>query len=298
MLHPIRVGARILEVVCVSGGLVNTVYRVTTEDATYGLRVYAAANSAFEMECQLLSSLAASLPVPEPLFAAADGQHCAYPYLVYQWIEGIVLNEWRRQISHRALLTLAEPLGRLLAQIAGVTSSVNYVTKRIQVTDMLERTGEQLHTGLARKRIGRALSDSLRDRLNSNADALQALDNSSALVHGDFGGRNILVANEKGQWKISGVIDWEDAAMGSALWDVGSLFRYPGRYSAEFRTLFAGGYHQAGLDLPADWWLTSRSIDAMRLVAILSQERELPVVFAECIELIESVVTDLDRTAT
>lgn len=299
MLRPVTGGAEPEEVSRVEGGLVNTVYRIVAGRAIYGLRVYAADDSAFEMECRLLRSLVNLLPVPEPLFADASGRRSAHPYLIYKWIEGISLNEWRRQISLGAFTTLAEPLGRLSAQIARVNSPANYAAKRIQVAEMLGRTGERLSAGPARQRIGRLLAHRLYNCLNRSADAFQALDNSSAFVHGDFGGRNILVkADERGEWQISGVIDWEYAAVGSALWDVGSLFRYSKRYSEEFRTLFARGYHAAGGNLPADWWLLSRAIDAMRLVAILNEERELPTVFAECAELIASVVAALDASAS
>jgi hypothetical protein len=71
-----------------------------------------------------------------------------------------------------------------------------------------------------------------------------------------------------------------------------SLFRYPRRYSETFRQRFERGYHDAGGALPEDWLRTARLLDATRLVATLNEERELPVVFAECRDLIETVVTE------
>jgi aminoglycoside phosphotransferase (APT) family kinase protein len=301
MLSPVLGGAKLHEYARVEGGLVNTIYFITTGDAglTYALRVYGADSPVFEMEVRLLSQLAEELPVPRVLFADASGRRCKYPYLVYQWIEGISLNECRRQSSPEAFLKLAEPLGRLLAQIAGTAFPINCLTKTIHVTSLLERAAVQLRASLARERLGGALADDLRDRLEKNSTILHTPDQTSVLVHGDFGGRNILVdAGENGKWGISGVIDWEEAAVGPALWDVGSLFRYPRRYAEEFRALFARGYNAAGGRLPRDWWLVARTIDAMRLVAILSEERELPGVFADCVELIQSIVVDLDQNAS
>jgi aminoglycoside phosphotransferase (APT) family kinase protein len=297
MLRPVSGDAELHEVARVDGGLVNTIYRVKTDRAgmAFGLRVYAAGGPTFETECRLLQSLAATLPVPRVLLADASRRHCAHTYLVYQWIEGITLNECRRQSSQRDLLMLAEPLGRLLAQIAGALHAAQ-VSRTIRVTTMLERAEEQLRAGLARVRLGGVLADHLRDCLHESSSILRALDHTCVLVHGDFGGRNILVkVDESGECRIGGVIDWEEAAAGSALWDVGSLFRYARRYSEEFRALFAAGYRGAGGKLPPDWWPNARTIDATRLVAILSEERELPGVFAECAELIESVVADSGR---
>lgn len=293
MLRPLLGDAGLNEVVRADGGLVNTVYRVKSGGETYALRVCAADCPAFEKESRLLNHLAKTLPVPAVLFADASGRRCARAYLVYRWVEGVSLNECRKQSSPDALLTLAEPLGRLLAQIADAAFPADQVSKTMRVATMLRRAEEELRAGLARRRLGGALADRLRDRLNRRAAVLHALDDTSALVHGDFGGRNILVrVGGSGELEISGVVDWEEAAAGSALWDVGSLFRYPRRYSDEFRTLFGRGYRAAGGKLPPDWWHTARTIDATRLVAILGQKRELPGVFAECAELIGSIVTE------
>jgi len=296
MLRPVLGDAELHEFARVEGGLVNTIYRVRSDGETYALRVYAANDHAFESECGLLKILAQKLPVPFVLFADASGQHCARPYLVYRWLDGISLNECRRQSSPETLLTLAEPLGRLLAQIAGTAFTADSVSKRMRVATLLGRAEEQLRAGLARRRLGGELADRLRDWLNGSASVLRALVQTSVLVHGDFGGRNVLVkVGESGGWEISGVIDWEEAAAGSALWDVGSLFRYTRRYSGEFRALFARGYSAAGGKLPPGWLLVARAIDVTRLVAILSEERELPGVFAECVELIESIVTEKEN---
>ncbi|HEV2915309.1 MAG TPA: aminoglycoside phosphotransferase family protein [Pyrinomonadaceae bacterium] len=307
MLAPILGGAEPLEVVRVEGGLVNTIYRVTIdgEEAAYALRVYAAGRPAFEIERRLLSNLRTGLPVPEVIFADASGLRCAYPYLVYRWLKGITLNEARKQLAPKLFLTLAEPLGRLLARIGSVSFPDDLFgewhcgrSTIIGVAARLAQAEAQLCTDPARRRLGDALADRLRDHLATNAPLVRALDQPCGLVHGDFGGRNILVkADAGGEWSISGVLDWESAAAGSALWDVGSLFRYPGRYSTEFRGLFAHGYHAAGGALSHDWCWTSRLLDATQLVATLSEEQELPSVYAECRELIESVVCGNEQAA-
>ena len=284
MLSPILGDAGIREAAPVEGGLINTLYRVTLDrgDAVYALRVYAGGCAVFDRERQILSRLATALPVPEVLLADASAQ----PYLVYRWIEGMTLNDFRRQSTPDALLTLAEPLGRLLARIA----SLSLDSPSIQVETRLAQADEQLRAGLARERLDGELADRLRGLLAGNA---LFFEHGRGLVHGDLGGRNLLVKpTSRNEWEISGVIDWETAAAGSALWDVGSLFRYSRRYSPDFREFFEQGYRAGGGELPPDWWRIARLLDATRLVAILSEERKLPGVFAECRELIESVLLD------
>lgn len=137
------------------------------------------------------------------------------------------------------------------------------------------------------------MADDLHELLRSSRERLIEADRSRGLVHGDFGGRNLLVQRRRGRlWHVAGLLDWETAMVGAPLWDVGSLFRYGHRYSAEFRESFARGYRGAGADLPVDWALAARLLDATRLVAILQEQQDLPAVFAECRSLLESLLRD------
>lgn len=300
LLAPVAAPGTVRAVTRMEGGLINAMYRVDAEDgAAFVLRVYAGGRG-FSVERRLLPRLAATLPVPEVLFADDGEAGGTPPCLVYRWIDGITLNDCRRRAPH-ALETLAGPLGRLLARVAANLGCVDELrshpgdapTRDVCIAERLAHADERLRDGPARHRLGGATADRLRDLLAAGAPALEALEHPAALVHGDFGGRNLLVRERgDGGWEVSGLIDWEAAGVGPALWDVGSLFRYPRRYSPAFRTGFARGYRAAGGGLPREWWWLARLLDATRQVATLGEERELPTVFAECRDLVESVVHD------
>lgn len=299
MLSPMNLRGDLVDVVPATGGFVNTVYRVTVREpeATYGVRIHAGDVAAFQREVRVLSSLQPTLAVPHVLLADASGTRCAQPYAVHVWIEGATLNQFRQHHSGDDLLTLAAPLGELLAQIAA-TATPPTVDRSIRIADRLQTTDGQLRSGLARSRLDEALADAFARLLHDETERLLALDERQGLVHSDFGGRNILVRQaDTGGWAISGVLDWEYAATGSPMWDVGSLFRYHHRYSPDFRDHFADAYREAGGTLPDDWWRTARLLDATRLVGILNEDRNLPTVFAECRELIEQLTFD-DRHAS
>jgi aminoglycoside phosphotransferase (APT) family kinase protein len=289
LLAPLAGSAGVREIEPVDGGLVNTVLRITTEAGdALALRVYAGGRAGFDRECRLLPRLAGELPVPDVLFADDGVSGGVPPYLVYRWIEGITLNECRRRLPH-AIEVLAEPLGRLLARVAANIPVDDL--REISIAKRLAVADEQLRDGLARARLGGAVADRLRALLAEGAPELEALDHAPGLVHGDVGGRNILVREGgNGGWEPSGVVDWETAGAGAVLWDVGSLFRYPRRYSPAFRDAFARGYRAGGGTLPRDWWWLARLLDSTRQVATLSEDRELPTVFADCRELIETLV--------
>ncbi|HKP74777.1 MAG TPA: aminoglycoside phosphotransferase family protein [Longimicrobiaceae bacterium] len=288
MVRPVFGIERLTTIERIDGGLVNTMLRLTSKTgASVVLRVYAGDGAGFDLERRLLPRLAESLPVPEVQFAADGEEYGTPPYLVYWWIDGITLNECRRR-HPPALETLAEPLGRLLAGI-GAFAPLDGL-RRVRIPARLAEADERLRDGLARTRLGAVPADRLRDLLAASRPELETLDDA-VLMHGDFGGRNLLVRESgNGGWEIAGVVDWETAGAGSALWDVGSLFRYPHRYSAEFRDAFARGYRAAGGELPRGWWRLARLLDSTRQVATLAKAGELPTVFAECRELVEAIV--------
>jgi aminoglycoside phosphotransferase (APT) family kinase protein len=302
LLSPVLKGDAIAGVERVEGGLTNTLYRITPADGGVSLclRIFAAGRLPWERELKILARVSASLPVPEALLADCGGADFGRPYLVYRWIEGITLNECRRQTPPAALLSVAEPLGRLLACVASfsfaddLNGSLNDILAgQAPMEVLLSANEEALLHGLARKRLGAALADARWSRLDASAVRLCELDRAASLVHGDLSGRNILVAlAEDGGWRISGLIDWGAAFSGSLLWDLGNLFRYGRRYSETFRQRFERGYRDAGGALPEDWLRTARLLDATRQIATLNEEWEMPVVFAECRELIEAVVTE------
>jgi aminoglycoside phosphotransferase (APT) family kinase protein len=302
LLYPVLKGATIACLERVEGGLVNTLYRVTPLDGSISLcvRIFAAGRVSWETERKILARISASLPVPDVLMSGRGNSDFSHPYLVFRWIEGITLDECRRHAPPAEFLSLAAPLGRLLAGVAGFSfaDALDGESNAVHagpspIGSLLSVNEEMLLRGLARRRLGAALADALWRRLDANAVRLVTLDRDARLVHGDVGGRNILVApDDDGNWRVTGLIDWEAAFSGSALWDVGRLFRYARRYTEDFRQRFERSYRKAGGSLPEDWRRTARLLDSTRLVAILNEERSLPVVFAECRELIEAIIVE------
>jgi aminoglycoside phosphotransferase (APT) family kinase protein len=300
MLRPLLGGAEVRRVSRVEGGLVNTTYRVQADadGPGFAVRVYAAGRAAFESERRLLSALSRRLPVPEVLHADPGGPACAHPFVVYRWITGITLNDCRRRVAADELLGLAEPLGRLAASVAGIRAegdgdlAAEIGRLRIlHVEEELEQAERRLCTGPARERLGAVLADRFRGRLAAARPRLLAREGRPGLLHGDFGGRNVLVGvGEAGRWEVRAILDWESASRGAALFDVGSLFRYPRRYSPAFREGFARGYRAAGAELPRGWLHAARLLDATRLVDTLGEPRELPAVFDECRALIAELL--------
>jgi aminoglycoside phosphotransferase (APT) family kinase protein len=299
LLSPLRNGQSLAAIQHIDGGLTNTILRVSSAGfpSDVVVRIYPGGTERWEKERQLLMRFHSELPSPRVLLADDGHGALAYPSLVYEWIEGVTLNAMRRIASSEEVLSLAAPLGRVLAEISELASeaSVNFQALGPPPTssreEVLTVTQRQLLGGRARRRLGASTSDALWAHLSREAGALGPIGKASCLVHGDLGGRNILVAPERGErWRIAAVVDWEDAFTGWAMWDVGSLFRYPGRYGQAFQDQFESGYNSRGDSLPGDWRRIAAFLDATRQVATLDSERELPAAFADCCQLLETLL--------
>jgi len=270
----------------VTGGYTNTLHRVVlASGGVVTVKHYAAGAGAFADELATLTQLAGILPVPEVV--RADASRCA---IVYRWIEGITLDDCRRGEPPQAFASLADPLGRLFAWLARTPPPVAGARWDVKPVTAVALT--QLTSGRARDRLGKPLADAMARAIERAGDQLAW--GTPCLSHGDIGGRNILVQRAlRDRWRIGGVIDWEAAATGSPLVDVGSLFREPARYDGAFLAAFERGYREADGVLPDDWYRTSRTLDAFKLIDTLAEDRELPGVFAECRMLLAKLVADL-----
>lgn len=259
----------------IESGLTNTLHRAAlTSGAVVGVKTFAAGAAALATERAVIAALRAArgggVDVVDVL--AVHEPSCS---IVYRWIDGVTLHAARKRGDD--LIDYAAPIGRALAAIACA-----------RVTDLalprrdLGTLAEQLASPLVGERIGAPLA---RDLAHRFADLPPPT--GDALVHGDFGGKNLLVAGGR----LAGILDWEAACTGSPLWDVGHFFRYAGRYAPAFRAAFARAYRDAGGDLPEPWLPSARWLDAARLVRVLAEPRELPSVFADCRALLAHLMT-------
>src|SRR5690606_24083196 len=127
--------------------------------------------------------------------------------IVYRWIDGITMDECRREQPPAAFASLAGPLGRLFAWLARCEPRGD---ERWDVTPLAAHARLQLLEGRTRARVGAPIADVLAAALE--AAAAQLAWGEPCLSHGDVGGRNVLVQRVAGDtWRIAGVIDWEGA---------------------------------------------------------------------------------------
>jgi aminoglycoside phosphotransferase (APT) family kinase protein len=281
------VGGRIARYAPVTGGLTNTMHRVVLPDGgVVAVRQHAGGAQAFRDELAMLERLAGRLPVPELVRIDPDRNA-----IVYRWIDGITLDECRREQPAAAFASLAGPLGRLLAWLAREPPRDG---EHWDVGPVLAHARLQLREGRARARLGAGTADAVAEALEAWAGRLAW--GAPCLSHGDIGGRNVIVqrvAADGERWRIAGVIDWEAASIASPLVDLGQLLRYAGRYDAAFLAELERAYREEGGELPGDWLRAARLLDATSIVDVLDEPRELPGVFADCRQLLARVLGEV-----
>jgi aminoglycoside phosphotransferase (APT) family kinase protein len=213
----------------IPGGRSNLTYRVTDGDQRWVLRrpplghVLATAHD-MSREHRVIKALAdTAVPVPRVELLCEDTDVIGAPFYLMEEVPGVALRHrdqcpWLTPDQAR---TLSERLVDVLADLHAVDP------KDVGLADFgrpdgflkrqVARWGKQLDASRSRDLPG---IDDLRDRLaDSVPDSARA-----TIVHGDYRLDNVLVTEDP--LDISAVLDWEMAALGDPLADVGLLCVY------------------------------------------------------------------------
>lgn len=159
-------------------------------------------------EYELLELLRShGLPVAKPYLVDGSGEIFPTPYIVVEYIEG--MTELQPDDPVARALRLAEQLARIHALPSRAVEQVKFLRPAYdEVADKLaaqpEKLDESLSEGLIRETLKRIWPGMPR--------------NADAILHGDYWPGNVLWQADH----LAAVIDWEDAAFGDPLSDVGN----------------------------------------------------------------------------
>jgi aminoglycoside phosphotransferase (APT) family kinase protein len=299
-----RPGARIAALEPLSGGLVNTNYRVrlADRDESLVLRFYERGPGTCVKERDLLQHIGRQVPVAEMLLAEPGGHDGSPPFAVLRYVDGLTLQALRATGSGDAVADASYSAGLVLARMARFTfpsagrleAGPRVGAPLLEGDDAVPRFVDQcLDSEHLQARLAPQTIDAIHAFAWRWAPRYAETGRERSLVHCDYGTRNILVHEVRGRWEVAAVIDWEFAVAATPLIDVGHFLRYEqagGRTQRE--PFFSRGCLAGGLDLPADWRPLARALDLTALVELLTREILPPEVAAEVAEL---VVATVDR---
>lgn len=289
----------------VSGGILNSVYRIAVEGLAgeFALRIYTHDPCACGKEVDLYRLIAARVPVPEIVFADPTGETGVGPCMLMHWVAGKTYRQIKLRRDAGEIAECARAMGVVLAQIGSFQFPRSGIIRAgldigpgpvAEGPDSVPRMIEEfLATQPAAHHLPSAAIARVCNFAWARAPQLAALDSECCLVHSDFGAPNLVMHRPRGPWEVAAVLDWEFAFSGSLLHDVGHVLRYerPGRPSLEPH--FSDAYIASGGRLPDNWRDLARTLDLTALCDTLSRPALPESVVPEIISLIENTIFPL-----
>lgn len=284
------------------GGCANLNYKVQVksggDEVPYLLRIYLRDSIAAFREKNLAILLKQTVPIPNIYFI---GEYDHYHFSIAQYISGVTLRDLLLGNEPYDLQTLMFDVGVMLAQIqnhrflkSGFFNPDLKVIKPASQSDLLAFATECMR----HENAINVLQPNLLDRIRYCLSTLKHCfpdEKESLLVHGDFDPANILVERQNGQWRITGILDWEFSFSGSPLWDVANMLRYAHEMPTAFEDFFIQGL-KTGYNLPPNWHISIHLLNLLSLLDCLvrSSVQNEPNRCQDIRALIVRIITQLE----
>jgi len=255
----------------ISGGCANfnVKFRLKGNENLYVLRIYVRDKDAAFREQKLSSLLRSIIPIPNVNYVSDYGD---YRFSITEFLSGITLREFLLSKEPRSVGAIMFDVGIVLSQIAthvfpcaGFFDNDLNIIRNTWQNDYLFFVRECLKSEMIITHLD--ARDVLRiNLLFDNHMNFLPSEKEKHLVHGDFDPANILVDKIDGDWKITGVLDWEFSFSGSVLCDVANMLRYEHQMPPAFKDEFVRGLKSGDINLPENWRITC---DLLNLISLL-----------------------------
>lgn len=282
----------------IAGGCANLNFKILfqNENSPLILRIYLRDKDAAYREKKLGLLLKQSVPAPMTYYI---GMLDNYRFAITEFMPGISLRSLLLNDAQPNLEVIMYEVGTVLSKIASheflLTGSFDQELNVISSQDSDECITFAKNC-LKHKTVLSALTPEMLSKIDNifiRYGHLFPSKSDKRLVHGDFDPANILVSKVDGNWKVSGVLDWEFSFSGSMLWDVANMLRYAHKMPAYFKDAFLRSLASRGLTLPTDW---QARINLLNLLALLdclqrSDPKKCPNQHADIFDLINYILT-------
>src|SRR5262249_8415183 len=244
---------------CLHGGNISTVYEIRwpKPDQPVILKIYPDTFH-WKMEKEVyvyqLLGRATALSTPSVLWSDNSRELLAQNYLVMTALKGQLLSQVASSLSAVELRDIYFEMGALLAKVHGITlDAFGYMTTGIRAphpkNDAYMRFQFQKKLAEFEARDGdAALRRAVEQYVETHGDLLTQAP-TPVLCHDDYHEGNVLVAVENGKWRVTGMIDVENAVSADPLLDIAKTDYYAIRGNEAKREGFLAGYGP----LPINW---------------------------------------------
>lgn len=176
--------------------------------------------------------------------------------LVLSRLDGALLVDVLKRVGEEEALALQRQTGRLLRRIHQVPMpAFGHLGDRAEPTDSFATNGRSMAWRFEEKlRLFRDLGGSaetagqVERRFAAGSWALHAQPRA-ALCHNDCHDGNLFAVQDGGRWRVTGIVDFEDALAGDPLLDLAKAYAWSSRRSSAALLALAEGYG----DLRSGW---------------------------------------------
>ncbi|WP_113703492.1 MFS transporter, partial [Nonomuraea lactucae] len=236
-----------------TGGEISAVYEVSGGGRELIFKLYPGLFTDRMRKERHVYDLLSGSGAPAPTVVRADDSKRDLPhaYLVMTKVPGRPLSQVSAGLDEETVERLYRDMGRVLRAIHGVELPAFGPLDGPQEPTNLAYVGGQLELKVARfAGFGGdpALHAALAERVRADRHLL-ARCTTPVLLHHDFHERNVMVAEQAGRWRLTGVIDVENALGGDPLMDLARTDYFAVRGDPVRRRALLEGYGT----LPDDW---------------------------------------------
>lgn len=299
LFHP---HARIIAYELLDGGCSNLNFKIQLECENHPLilRIYTRDKSKniASIEQKLAKILHKNIPVPMTHYV---GKFCHYSFAITDFMAGITLRDLLLSNLSYNLCAIIHDVGALLAKITSYAfhesgffdEKLNIITHH--PSDILNFVHDCLNHTTVISVLPHNIHRDISKVFENSGDILLTL-REKHLVHGDFDPANILVDHINGEWKVSGILDFEFAFSGSVLWDVANMLRYSHKMPPEFKSAFIESLTKNGVQLHNSWPSIIHLLNLSALLDCLkrSDPRHHPHRCADIVDLMTYILSVLN----
>jgi aminoglycoside phosphotransferase (APT) family kinase protein len=296
LVHSCLGGSEIEFVSVLTGGFVNSNYRLMLRDHRSLVLRIAARPGDLKKELAVLKLVRDVVPVPAVVAEDFSGPR---PFALLEFIEGRLLSDSLSSLDATDLTRAGFEAGISLQAIHSFDlGKAGFFDENFVFNPVFENFGcglydyicSNLASGRVRERLGENLAGCALECVRANRQEYWSIPNSTRLIHCDYNLKNILIRQVGSVWKVAGVLDWEFAMAGSPLVDIGNFLRFEDELPPGFSDAFIKGYLSSSTGLPDNWREVARLLDLAAMVNFLASEEETATSFRTAVSVIAKTI--------
>ncbi|HZX07248.1 aminoglycoside phosphotransferase family protein, partial [Kribbella sp.] len=204
-----------------AGGYGGQTFAVSAGGEDAVIKFYVKDPGRAAVDAALLQLVHGLLPVPRVLDLKRDGSYEEPPYLLTERLPGVNLQVFLETATDQQRRTAGTQLGELLTRLSGMPFLRPGMFRDDELAVEPFGLGD-LSEYVAGLELG--LDDGFAAVIDEAEELLAGGVDRFCLVHSDFNPKNLLVDPDSA--RITGLIDWEFAHVGSPYADLGNLLRF------------------------------------------------------------------------